>query len=282
MLVYLRSYGQLCNRIWSLLPPLSLAIEKDEKLHVVFNNMNDLREFPNLASSEFVHTVTKYDKRVIASALHRLLAPLDIKCDLANAKVSRKIIYVINSWKHTSDKAYILKHKKELLDIFAFRPEVLAKVKSNLTIFDGVTVGVHIRRGDYQSWRGGAYYYDDNTYIRIMQSLASQFQKQGVKCRFLICSNEPFEADSSDLNIVRIPDASGMDDLCALSQCDYIVGPPSSFSQWASFYGDVPLHLILNAQEEIDINKFCPIVGMNVFQNGKRLIDVDGERFELQ
>lgn len=282
MLVYLRSYGQLCNRLWSLLPPLSLAIEKGEKLHVVFNNMNDLREFPNFASSEFVHTVTKHDKRLIASALHRLLSPLDIKCDLANAKVSRRKIYVINSWKHTSDNAYILKHKKELLDIFAFRSEVLAKVKSNLPDFDGVTVGVHIRRGDYKSWRGGAYYYDDTAYISVMRALASQLQDQGCKCRFLICSNEPFDTGLLDLNFIRIPEASGMDDLCALSQCDYIIGPPSSFSQWASFYGDVPLHLLLNAQEEIDINEFCPIVGMNLFQNGKRLIDVNGERFELR
>lgn len=282
MLVYLRSYGQLCNRLWSLLPPLSLAIEKGEKLHVLFNNINDLREFPKFVSSEFVHIVTKYDKRLIASSLHKLLAPLDIKGDLANAKISRRRIYVVNSWKHTNDKAYILKHKQELLNIFAFCPKVLEKVKRNMPVFDGVTVGVHIRRGDYKSWRGGAYYYDDSTYIRVIQTLASQLRNQGVKCRFLICSNEPFDAELSEFELIRIPEASSMDDLCALSQCDYIVGPPSSFSQWASFYGDVPLHLLLDAREEIDLIDFCPVVGMNQFQNGKRLIDVNGDRFELQ
>lgn len=282
MLVYLRSYGQLCNRLWSLLPPLSLAIEGGERLHVVFNNMNDLREYPKLASSKYVHIVTKYDKRLIASSLHRLLSPLDIKGDLANAKTKRGRLYVINSWKHTCDNAFILKHKQELLDIFAFRSEVTEKVERSLSGFDGVTVGVHIRRGDYKAWRGGAYYYDDATYISVMQTLASQLQKQDVKCRFLICSNEPFDTGLTDLNIAQIPEASGMDDLCALSQCDYIVGPPSSFSQWASFYGDVPLHLILSAKDEIDIKNFCPVVGMNHFQNGKRLIDVNGERFELQ
>jgi len=35
-----------------------------------------------------------------------------------------------------------------------------------------------------------------------------------------------------------------IEDLYLLGYCDYIVGPNSSFSQWASFWGGVPLHVL--------------------------------------
>jgi len=28
----------------------------------------------------------------------------------------------------------------------------------------------------------------------------------------------------------------------SFAKCDYIVGPPSTFTSWASFYGDVPVY----------------------------------------
>ena len=32
-----------------------------------------------------------------------------------------------------------------------------------------------------------------------------------------------------------------VEDIYALAECDYVVGPPSSYTMWASFYGDQPL-----------------------------------------
>lgn len=32
-----------------------------------------------------------------------------------------------------------------------------------------------------------------------------------------------------------------VEDLYALAECDYLIGPPSTFTVWASFYGNVPL-----------------------------------------
>jgi hypothetical protein len=34
------------------------------------------------------------------------------------------------------------------------------------------------------------------------------------------------------------------EDLFSLAACDYIMGPSSTFTIWASFYGDVPLFMI--------------------------------------
>ena len=42
-----------------------------------------------------------------------------------------------------------------------------------------------------------------------------------------------------------------MIDLHTLILCDYIIGPPSSFGTWISWYGNVP-RLIINKDTKID------------------------------
>jgi hypothetical protein len=37
---------------------------------------------------------------------------------------------------------------------------------------------------------------------------------------------------------------SPVGDLYSLAACNAIMGPPSSFSMWASYYGQVPLHML--------------------------------------
>jgi hypothetical protein len=32
-----------------------------------------------------------------------------------------------------------------------------------------------------------------------------------------------------------------VEDLYSFTHCDYLIGPPSTFTSWASFYGRVPL-----------------------------------------
>ena len=66
-----------------------------------------------------------------------------------------------------------------------------------------------------------------------------------------------------------------IEDVYALSQCDYILGPPSTFSMWASFIGDVPLRIVKYANENITLDQFSPILYQNVFKNGERFHHVD-------
>jgi hypothetical protein len=43
---------------------------------------------------------------------------------------------------------------------------------------------------------------------------------------------------------VTLGSGVAIEDLYALAACDRLVGPPSTFTQWASFYGRVPLYYI--------------------------------------
>jgi hypothetical protein len=42
----------------------------------------------------------------------------------------------------------------------------------------------------------------------------------------------------------------------ALAQCDLILGPPSTFSQWASFYGQRPLCIVRDREMVVTPQSF--------------------------
>lgn len=47
-----------------------------------------------------------------------------------------------------------------------------------------------------------------------------------------------------------------VEDNYALSTYDYMIEPPSTYTAWASFYGDTPKHFIQSAQEVITLDAF--------------------------
>jgi hypothetical protein len=113
--------------------------------------------------------------------------------------------------------------------------EAVAQLRRNADI----VIGVHIRQGDYRRWRGGKYFYPAARYAAWMHDLAAQFPARKVS--FLVCSDEPRSAGEFPGLSVGFGTESPASDLYALAQCDYILGPKGTFSQWASFYGEKPL-----------------------------------------
>jgi hypothetical protein len=117
-----------------------------------------------------------------------------------------------------------------------------------------LVVGVHIRRGDYRSFVDGRFFYTIEQYLRLMQQVRGLFG--GRRVHFLVCSNEkqPMQAFS------KFTAFSGtgqfIEDLYALARCDFIIGPPSTFSAWASFYGQVPLYMVMDPEKEPTIHDF--------------------------
>ena len=49
---------------------------------------------------------------------------------------------------------------------------------------------------------------------------------------------------------------SPVSDVCALARCDYIIGPKSTFSQWASFYGGKPLLQVCSNDDAVALENF--------------------------
>ncbi|QDV43150.1 hypothetical protein Enr13x_30040 [Stieleria neptunia] len=101
-----------------------------------------------------------------------------------------------------------------------------------------VVIGVHIRQGDYAGHSGGMMFFETSEYRELMDQAVATWHDQSVG--FLICSNVPQPDDSFDGLTWQMGPGSEIADLTALSMCDFLIGPPSTFSEWASYVGAVP------------------------------------------
>jgi hypothetical protein len=117
-----------------------------------------------------------------------------------------------------------------------------------------IVIGVHIRQGDYRQWKGGKFFFPAERYAAWMRDLAAQFPDR--KVAFLVCSDEPRNAGEFPGLSVAFGTESPVSDLYALAGCDYILGPKSTFSQWASFYGEKPLLHLLDSNDPVPLEKF--------------------------
>jgi hypothetical protein len=107
-------------------------------------------------------------------------------------------------------------------------------------------VGVHVRQGDFADFESGQYLYSLDQYSALMSRTLPLF---GPRARFLVCSNSALRTDMFPDLEVTLGSGHPLEDLYALAGCDYLMGPPSTFSLWASFYGRVPHYTITDVQK---------------------------------
>ena len=143
------------------------------------------------------------------------------------------------------DRENFIKHADFIRDFFKPVREIECKVEafiSDMRNNHDIIIGVHIRHGDYEQFCNGLFYYTAEEYCSVMEQILEFFPEK--KVAFLLCSNA--HQDSSVFKNLPFYMGPGhyVEDLYALASCDYIIGPPSTFTQWASFYGHVPRYVI--------------------------------------
>ena len=281
--------GQLCNRLWSYSFFIAYGLKHDIKVYIP--NLKEYESlFENLDQYPKIRFRLSNNKRLEKAIRHVALTiylfekiklgfifkVLDIhfpnKNVLNDQFCCKKSIVYINSWKHTKDFDAIVKYKAEILSLFTPKKEFRDNVDTLFTALRteyNLLVGVHIRRGDYATFKNGMYYYEDEVYRKYMLLVKSQFPDKNIG--FFVSSNATINADEYlGLHIHQLLYAKGIEDLYALGLCDYIMGPPSTFSMWASYYGSVPLKILNNRNETFSINDFSIIRYQNTFENGSR------------
>lgn len=172
------------------------------------------------------------------------------------AELTSKKIFFLSGWLFRT-QGLLEKHRNFITSYFkplkTFRDSaenIILPLKNDFK----TVVGIHIRRGDYKNFLGGKYFYELATYKSVMNKIANIFWKE--QTAFVICSNEKIDLDFfSGLNAFKGP-GHFVADLYTLSLCDYIAGPPSTFSMWASFYGQKPLWQIENVKQNPTVELF--------------------------
>lgn len=285
MLIYTKHYGQMCNRLWALLPSLAYAMEKKTSLYVLFARKDYVDCFPMLKScSSLTFLFSSRATPHWAWRVDRFVEKynLEVKGELRDIS-QLPFFSFVDGWAHSEDKSFISEQKGKLIQLFQPSLAIRKKIDETLSNFEGLTVGVHIRRGDYKEYLGGKYYFSDDVYGRYILNIKKQLDGLGKRCRFLICSNDSFDWHHEDVELLRISDADGITDLYGLSSCDYIMGPPSSYSQWASFVGNVPIQFLLSDDADVLLGQFSQVVRFNQMENGKKLsFNIDQQEYELR
>lgn len=145
----------------------------------------------------------------------------------------------------------------EIRRLLAYRSawqQQAAALSSQLRSGCDVLVGIHARRGDYASHRGGRWFYDEADYLRWISQVPALFASMApTRIRVVICSNERgFLTSAQSAAITLSPLQSAAGDQLLLSHCDLIIGPPSTFSVWAAFLTDTRLLHIFQRDQQLD------------------------------
>ena len=164
------------------------------------------------------------------------------------------------------------KYRKEIKEYFRPREDIdsfaLSQIKDLRTRYQTI-VGIHIRQGDYEVWRGGAYFIAQQRVREIIDEYLSVFGKNKEQTCFVVTSDGPVEEKYfSGLNTV-VSKGNAVTDLFLLASTDIIIGSNSTFGAFASYYGNIPF--VVMQKEKIDWeyyqnrkgffeNKYCTMV----------------------
>lgn len=148
-----------------------------------------------------------------------------------------------------------LKYREEICDLFTLDEQYTAPVKSKMqekeklstlnTQLSTLRLGVHIRRGDYRIFYDGKYFFDDRVYADHINHFAEMHPHHTTH---VYLSTNDFEVTAETFQqlcpqvVVHHLHGSAPEDLFMLSECDYVIGPPSTFSLVAAMYRDIPLY----------------------------------------
>ena len=177
----------------------------------------------------------------------------------------------LNSWLFRNPVG-INKYRKEIQAYFSPRKNIETFVslqvekwrKQNKTL-----IGVHIRQGDYLTWRKGAYYIEQARVREIIDEYLSFFKKNKDEILFVITSDGTVDEKLFYGLSFVVSKSNAVTDLFLLSSTDTIIGSDSTFGAFASYYGNLPFIVMQkNAMDweyyqdkkEYFENKHCTVV----------------------
>jgi hypothetical protein len=182
-----------------------------------------------------------------------------VKDFIDNPARKKSLFTFYNSYISWYDNTDLYKYHKTITNYFV----PIEPHRTNIAMFDfklrneypeAKIVGVHIRRGDYREWADGMWYFDDDGYAAQMRMVEKQLLPH--KTIFVICSNEEVNLANYQNLTIRKSTGHFIEDMYILSECDYILGPHSTYSMWASFYGQKPLYKMRKNVAEFSISDF--------------------------
>ncbi len=282
MLIISAKSGQLGNRLLLFAHFIAFAIENE--LTVLNPAFDDYADFFQATARDFL---CRYPAPAFSIPSNKILRKyyynfnrylvetgkfnvIDIKRDKpfnwSNSNIVEQLksgtTYFFQGWLFrdgwfVEETANLRKHSEAIRAYFQPLEKYQYNVKkliSSIRNKTDILIGIHIRHGDYRQHQDGRYFYEIEEYVKVMESAQALFPNK--KVTFLICSNEKQQQHNFQHLSYVFGNNHIIEDLYSLAECDYIIGPPSSFTMWASFYGERPLYMIRDVDKALDIQDF--------------------------
>lgn len=259
-MIFARDKSQMCNNLLQYAHVYAWGREHGRK--VISMRFSYKYQFFHICHTPLTgfgwYLLAKY-----AAAL-RLLPTASFKykdCDreALERKMLRHRHIVVSGW-FVRYYDLFLKYRDEICELFTLDAQITDPVKARMSEVENVQtsnirlrLGVHIRRGDYKEWRDGQYYFDDGTYARHINRFASLHAQRDIHVYLSTndgtVTEERFQRLCPQVHVHHLQ-GSAPEDLFMLSECDYLMGPPSTFSLVAQMYRDIPLYRMDTADEQ--------------------------------
>ena len=140
--------------------------------------------------------------------------------------------------------------KKQIDEIFLPNKKFLHDIEEpiqKLFTNSNLIVGVLIRQTDYREWNLGRHFYSSKQYAKILLKFNKKYLHKKISY-FIASDEDQNESLFQDLNcIIRV--GYPLENMYTLSKCDYLIGPPSSYIGWSSYYGNTPLFSITSENQ---------------------------------
>jgi len=268
--VCVHDVGGLCNRIFPFANLVAFAAERDAAIlnpafvrhahYFIGTKGGTIPTFPptdkqaNSHWKELAVSLSRFRFRVVNKFQPRRVISLgddeplrlDDPDQVARLGASSYVrgTYIIDRTNFPKHADIIREYFRPVQSVQQEVEECLREARSGCDIL----VGVHIRQGDYREHYHGLLFYETSEYLQLMEKVQDQLAQRRV--RFLVCSDVPQDSASfGGLDCVSGP-GTELGDLYSLAACDYLVGPASTYSQWAAFYGQVPRYVHNRKVEE--------------------------------
>ncbi len=267
------SENQLCNRFFAYLDSVSWAIRYGKHVYVLFWNEN-IKYFDVLRNNKYVSFPFYFvEKCKLMKSLYCRIIDGKLANKFYCSRLGRKLGF-LSGWPMRGVTDNLLEDKTDLKRIFLPNEEIRSHVDSLFAEYKKqgtMIVGIHIRRGDYATFMDGAFFYDTEVYEKRMAEIVSICE--GNEVVFYLASNTKIpESLKNQFDTISIENANTAEDLYALSLCDRLLGPPSTFTRWVSYLNDVPLYFIFDKDEKIEsLDAFVPIKDHYHFIDGREL-----------
>ena len=250
-MIFARDKSQMCNNLLQYAHVYAWGREHGRK--VISMRFSYKYQFFHICHTDLTgfgwYLLAKY-----MAALHLLPTASFKRRDCDREALERKMLrhrhIVVSGW-FVRYYDLFLKYRQEICELFTIDPEITKPIANKMEMVERgaqrpiVRLGVHIRRGDYAEWRNGQFFYDNETYAQHIDHFQHMFPENEV--HVYLSTNDPsvteevFQRQCSAAHIHHLQ-GNAPEDLFMLSACDYLIGPPSTFSLVAAMYRDLPLY----------------------------------------